>query len=698
MTKKEKDPFPEGPNRRKNKEDIENIQNNFSHPHNGNKQTKSDDEFITIPKTRFNLKSNYYDQIHDVYHDGDKRIVINQFVKYNGNSKPTFAKQVETYDDEGNRIVIIPSPQIGSRKLDKIFENDEVDFIKFPPPPIAYESEFYLFNKIKEFIHKFVEVKEEDELLLSLWIMKAVLFDTLKNTSFPMIHVIGPYGKGKSRLLSVMTSITPYGCYLINISSAPLKRISEIYSPILYVDEKGDMDNDLVALLNSKFNRNSIYLNADQKIQRGPSALIGYKLYGPIALAGRTPFRDDAIESKSFQINLNFDMSRKDIPRKIKGRALDEFESEAKQIRGELLQFRINWRDKINDIEPSDFLSRYKDHLEPRLFEIISFFEDLIEIIPELKPELSRVLEYQIKRNVEVAKETPNGIIASTLLSILENPEENEMNEIKYSIGGKEYEGIYLAAIYEEVGINYAKQTGKILSALGLKTDRPRVTIEGKDGEKDKNKRVSVVRIPEEDKLNELRSRYDPEYVNTVLSRISQTPQTSLDDEDYEDDEMGDRVKENKTDKENDLKVLSPLNDSPHSPLRPSDNLNNSQEPEESIVQNDFSKEQGFDPHLAKMTSPLNDSPHSPLRPSDNLNNSQEPEESIVQSKDWQYFRVKESFTFGKYTYQKGKVSKFPVLEAGIYIEKGLLELPCAHGQVWDPNEKQCIENGGGQE
>jgi hypothetical protein len=340
-------------------------------------------------------------------------------------------------------------------------------------------------------------------------------------------------------------------------------------------------------------------------------------------------------------------------------------------------------------------LSRYKDHLEPRLFEIISFFEDLIEIIPELKPELSRVLEYQIKRNVEVAKETPNGIIASTLLSIIENPEENE---IHYSIGGKEYEGIYLAAIYEEVGTNYANQTGKILSALGLKTDRPRIRIEGKNGEKDSNKRVRVVRIPEENKLNELRSRYDPEYVNTVLSRISQAPQTSLDQEDREDREMGDRVQESKTRKESDLKVLSPLNDGPLGPLGPIDNTSNSQEAEKSDAQNDFSKEQGFDPHLTKMTSPLNDGPLGPLGPTDNLSDSQNPEESIVQSKDWQYFRVRETFTFGKYTYQKGKVSKFPVLKAGIYIEKGLLELPCAHGQVWDPNEKQCIENGGDQE
>ena len=74
----------------------------------------------------------------------------------------------------------------------------------------------------------------------------------------------------------------------------------------------------------------------------------------------------------------------------------------------------------------------------------------------------------------------------------------------------------------------------------------------------------------------------------------------------------------------------------------------------------------------------------------------QEPEQSNLKSNDWQYFKVKESFNFKKYTYQKGSVSKFPVVEAGKFIEKGFLELPCPHGQIWDPNEKQCIIDAGG--
>ena len=68
-------------------------------------------------------------------------------------------------------------------------------------------------------------------------------------------------------------------------------------------------------------------------------------------------------------------------------------------------------------MQPSEFLKKYEDKTEPRLFEVISFFEDLIEIIPEIKPAITKVLEDQIIRNVEVARGTPNGIIAETVLS-----------------------------------------------------------------------------------------------------------------------------------------------------------------------------------------------------------------------------------------------------------------------------------------
>ena len=70
---------------------------------------------------------------------------------------------------------------------------------------------------------------------------------------------------------------------------------------------------------------------------------------------------------------------------------------------------------------------------------------------------------------------------------------------------------------------------------------------------------------------------------------------------------------------------------------------------------------------------------------------SLENEQKNTQDNEWAYFKIKESFNFQNYTYQKGKIAKFPKTEAAKYIEKGFLELPCPHGQTWDPNEKECI-------
>ena len=462
-----------------------------------------------------------------------------RFLKYkDGQSEIVSTVKIADPDDENSEITILPAPQIAQTKRDRALQEDRNEAVKFPPAPIDYESEYALYCEIKAFIHAFMELKPEDEIILALYVMKAAIFDALKDTSFPFIHILAPYGKGKSRLLTVMCEITPFGFYSVDIKSAALKRISDLYGAPLFVDEKGQMDNELAAILNGKYNANALVLNANNDIQQGYSAIIGYRIFGPLVLAGRTPFRDDAIESKSFQINMDFELTRDDVPRKIKGDLLDSFTEKARDIRGKLLQFRVNWHDRINKINESDFLKPYEKHTEPRLFEVISFFEDLLEIIPEIKPEIGGVLKAQILRNTQVAAETPNGIIANEVLTLKDSPEATE----EYSIGGKTYTGIYLSAIYDEIGKDYAKQTGKILLALGLKTDRPRLlaTAKNKKGEDEQTKKiVSVVRIPDEKKITELRSRYDPEFVIAKLSGIERDQQTILIDEIDEIDEKG---------------------------------------------------------------------------------------------------------------------------------------------------------------
>ena len=539
------------------------------------KNDQDNKEKQKLYKTRFSHGGWHYCEFTD-----EKGSLL--FLKYkNGQTEVVPEVKIPDPDSENSEITILPAPQIAQTKRDRILKEDRFESVKFPPAPVEYESEYALYCEIKAFIHTFMELKPEDEIILSLYVMKAAIFDALKDTSFPFIHILAPYGKGKSRLLTTTCEITPFGFYSIDIKSAALKRISDLYGAPLFVDEKGQMDNDLAAILNGKYNANALVLNANNEIQQGFSAIIGYRIFGPLVLAGRTPFRDDAIESKSFQINMDFELAREDVPRKIKGKTLDQFTGDARRIRGMLLNFKVKWHDKINEIKGSNFLKLYESHTEPRLFEVISFFEDLLEIIPELKSEIGDVLKSQILRNAQVAAETPNGIIANEVLTLMDSPEATA----QYSIGGRSYTGIYLSAIYDEIGRDYAKQAGKILSALGLKTDRPRITRtrKGNDGnDQDYTKRYTVVKIPDEKKISELRSRYDTEFVLAKLSSIEQAQQSILDDEDDEDDEKGsphtqsnskndikaNESKPQQSKKENDQ--LPPFqNDSPLRPLSP---------------------------------------------------------------------------------------------------------------------------------
>lgn len=455
---------------------------------------------------------------------------VPKFLKYNGNKEEEITElSIPDPDDPECEITISPVPQIAQTPNDRVLHEEKSEAVKFPYRPIEYKSDYDLYLEIKAFIHAFCELRHEDEIILSLYVMKAAIFDVIKDMSFPFVHILAPYGKGKSRLLIALSEMTPYGFYCIDIKSAALKRVSELYGAVLFVDEKSEIDEDLAAIINAKYNANSMVLNANNEIQQGIYSIIGYYIFGPVVIASRSPF-GDAIESKSFQVDLDFELNREDLPRKLKGPILEEFRLRARGIRAKLLRFRTKWHESINKIGLSGFLEPYKNHTEPRLFEIISFFEDFLEVIPEIKTEIVDVLSVQILRNVEVAKTTPDGIVADAVLSRIESEE----NQIDYSINGECHKGIFLRALYEDFGENQKQNLGRKLSALGLRTERP--TVEMKEGTDLSIKRkVSVIRIPDDKKLKELRLRYDPYYMKSVLDGITQTLHQILDDQDEKD-------------------------------------------------------------------------------------------------------------------------------------------------------------------
>ncbi|MFP3255050.1 MAG: hypothetical protein RXP30_01270 [Thermoplasmata archaeon] len=479
-----------------------------------------------IYSSKFKYQGLYYNEIQT--EKGYKFIVFDE----EGNIKNTI-DELEIFDESlGKKIIFKPAPQITERKyINLIEEFGDPDIIKFPGYPIEFGTPYDLFKDIRKYTHKYVELKSLDEILLTFYVMESSVFDLLKKFTYPMIHILGPHGHGKTRTLTILNYITPYSIYTDNIKAPATKRISQLYAPVLFVDEKGQMDEDLRAVLNARYNRNAVILNADKEIQRGFSGVIAYRIPGPIVLAGREVFNDPAIESKSFQINMDFELKRKDIPRDLKGEIFDNLLKEAKELRDKLMMFRIKYFKKINEKinETPEWLKEFEEITDPRLYELLNSLSDILNIIPEMKEEVMQIYEEQIKQNVLTESKTPEGVVAKMFLDFVRDDiegkefdsSEYETEPIKnYKFNGKGYRGVSLKAMYSELGENYKTKLGMILSRLGIETHRVRITYEyndAKEGKKTITKRLSFARIPEPEKLLQLFKRYDIDYINMII-------------------------------------------------------------------------------------------------------------------------------------------------------------------------------------
>ncbi|PMP81258.1 MAG: hypothetical protein C0175_05775, partial [Caldisericum exile] len=362
-----------------------NEENEMENTENKDSKNKDDEEekYEISYYSKFSYQGKFYNEVKTS--KGYNFIIFDRNGNIEGSTKEVIIDDIE------KPLKILPAPQITERKTDVLFQEfGEADLIKFPGYPIDFGTPMKLFEEIRAFIHKYVELKNLDEILLTVYVMQSSVFDLENKFTFPLIHIIGPYGRGKTRILTILNYLIPYSIYTDDIKAPAIKRVSQLYNPVLLVDEKGQMDSDLRAILNARYNRNATILNANKEIQKGYAGIIAYRIPGPMVMAGREVFNDPAIESKSFQISMNFELSRDDIPRNLKGEIYTNFIKEAEIIRAKLMMFRIKYFKKINELintEPS-WLKEYERIAEPRLYELMSSLTDILNVIPELEPEI----------------------------------------------------------------------------------------------------------------------------------------------------------------------------------------------------------------------------------------------------------------------------------------------------------------------
>lgn len=217
-----------------------------------------------------------------------------------------------------------------------------------------------LITEIKSFIHKYVDIQEELEIVCVYYILMTYFFD--KFTEVPYLRVIWDYWSWKSRFLKTIWWLC-YNPIMVNwwLSSSALFRILDMVKGTLVFDEadlrQSDTTNEIVKILNNGYQKWQSIIRADwNKFE-----VNSYSVFWPKVIWSREDFKDKALESRCITFIMKR-TNRDDIKRNLD----DEFEKEALELRNKLMNYRYK---NYNNISLKEEVIEW---LEPRLNQIIN--------------------------------------------------------------------------------------------------------------------------------------------------------------------------------------------------------------------------------------------------------------------------------------------------------------------------------------
>ncbi|MFC1615782.1 hypothetical protein ACFL21_01465 [Patescibacteria group bacterium] len=369
----------------------------------------------------------------------------------------------------------------------------ESDYIKwkailFPSEAKNYESLAKLLKEIQKFIHKYVQVSQFYEILVSYYVLLTWIYDRFPEIAY--LRALGDYGTGKSRFLYTVGSICYKPMFMNGATSvSPIFRIINEIRGTLILDEAdykfSDTTQEITKILNCGFSKGMpVWRSESINNQHKPKA---FNVYGPKILAGRAPFQDIALESRCLVEKMDR-RTRKDIPINLN----DEFWQEAEEIRNKCLMFRFK-----NYFNLNENTAEVDESLEPRLNQIII---PLLSIIEDEKDK-KEILEFIKKYNEDLAKDRTYSIdadIVDALVQALETDSSPTMQMIT---------NIFNNQTDIEENIKPRKMGELIRKKLNLDTNKFR------DGYRIVNSPINIERI------NNLKKRFgitNCEHVNIV--------------------------------------------------------------------------------------------------------------------------------------------------------------------------------------
>ena len=219
-------------------------------------------------------------------------------------------------------------------------------FAKLPSEAVETASNLELFEGVREFIKKYVQVSEEYATVSGVYVLMTWLYDQFD--VIPYLRVIGDLGTGKSRFIKSVGEIC-YKPMIIGASAtlAAIFRTLDIMNGTLVFDEadfrSSESWNEIVKILNSGHSSGCPVIRMEAKSTGDGFNIKTFNVFGPKILASRERFRDEALESRCLSYTL-FPQTKLKVPVHLPA----EFKTETLGLRNKLLYFRLKNVNKVN--------------------------------------------------------------------------------------------------------------------------------------------------------------------------------------------------------------------------------------------------------------------------------------------------------------------------------------------------------------
>jgi hypothetical protein len=218
--------------------------------------------------------------------------------------------------------------------------------VLLPGDPIPYTDFNELLYSVLEFIHKYVDIDKDFEIVCAYYVILTWVYEQF--TTLPYLRVIGQYSSGKTRWLQTIGSLCYHPIFMNGATSAAsmFRMIDDLEGTVVYdeadFEYQSDMRSNFTKIMNSGYSKGfPIHKTEGDNIY----AVRTYNVFGPKIVASRERFKDKALESRFIARVLTNKQPRKDIPLNLGS----DFDEESRVIRSKLLMFRLKNSRKLSD-------------------------------------------------------------------------------------------------------------------------------------------------------------------------------------------------------------------------------------------------------------------------------------------------------------------------------------------------------------